>query len=287
MILEGRKHSMSKFKIEIHTGDQFKAGTDANIFVILLGALDRTSEYRLNGRIKGNAFERNQTDTVVLDVSESYAELGTIYGIIVRSDMKYSGAGWLLDRIEVTNIDVSNPVTSKFKIAQWIEDTRPHEFFDSSLISLDDCPARERNVVSDAVHHVPANTCIKIEDSVQTEIGFHLSETKVTEITTNTSVTAQAGASASPTKKLNLTQLKASISFALMTVSKTELAKSVEECTTRTYSQTIEFPICDTAKVYKPVYIENYEDYSIRIGNLVLQVPRVLSRRGAGYIEAQ
>ncbi len=72
-----------------------------------------------------------------------------------------------------------------------------------------------------------------------------------------------------------------------MTVNKTELAKSVEECTTRTYSQTIEFPICDTAKVYKPVYIENYEDYSIRIGNLVLQVPRVLSRRGAGYIEAQ
>ena len=33
--------------------------------------------------VKGNAFERNQTDTVVLDVSESYAELGTIYGIIV------------------------------------------------------------------------------------------------------------------------------------------------------------------------------------------------------------
>lgn len=278
---------MAKFKIRIHTGDQYKAGTDSNIFVILIGALDRTSEYRLNGLIKGNAFERNQWDTVQLNVAESYEELGTIYGVIVRSDMKYAGAGWLLDRIEITNVDAAEPVTGKFKIAKWIEDTKPHEFFDGSLISLNECTAKERNVESNAVYNVAAGAAIKVVDSVETVIGFHLSETKVTEITTKSSASASAAASATPGKSLNLTQLKATISFALETVNRQETTKSLDQTTSKTYSQEIVFPVCDTAKRYKPVYIENYEDYNIQVGTLLLQVPRVLSRKGAGYIEVK
>lgn len=47
--------------------------------------------------------------------------------------------------------------------------------------------------------------------------------------------------------------------------------------------QSITFPVIDKNQEYRPIYIENYEDCKIQVGNFVLEVPRILSRRGAGY----
>lgn len=274
---------MAKFRFKIHTGDEYQAGTDSNIFIILLGAIGKTGEYRLNSAISGDAFERNDWNEFTLDVNESYDELGPIYGICIRSDMRYGGAGWLLDQIEIYGKDDQK---STYKISQWIEDRNSHVYYDESQIRVID-EKRERNVESEAVYEVPAGTTASVTDTTEAVIGYRLSETKVTEITTSTSVGAEATASKKPESKLNLTQIKSTLSFALSTLNRKESSSAIEATTTRTFSQKIDFPICNTAKKYRPIYIEDYKNCKVQVGNLILEIPNVLSRKGAGYKEVE
>jgi hypothetical protein len=117
----------AKYEFTVKTGDEAGAGTDSNIFVILHGERGRTDEVRLNGYIKGNAFERNQTDTFMAPFGE---DVGDIYKITLRSDKRYSGSAWLLDRIDVRFVlnsaqhQFRSP--SIFRIATWIKDTATH-----------------------------------------------------------------------------------------------------------------------------------------------------------------
>lgn len=272
---------MSEFKFTIHTGDQYQAGTDSNIFVILIGALGKSSEVRLNGHISGNAFERDQIDECTIDFHETYDELGTIYGISVRSDMKYAGAGWLLDYIEVE--EPTSSKKSKFKISEWIEDTNKHDYYDRSLIKVEDAEVKERNIKSEARYSVPANAKVSITDSTTVQIGYQMSKIKISEIDTKTSVSTELKFSKEGGKTFNLSQLVSTISFALETTNRTEEKADISHTIEKKVEQSITFPVIDKNQEYRPIYIENYEDCKIQVGNFVLEVPRILSRRGAGY----
>jgi hypothetical protein len=107
------------YYFEIKTGTKSMAGTDANIFVTLVGENGSTThEERLNGHISGNAFENGDLDKVVLDLED----VGTIKRLLVRSDNKYAGSAWYPEYIRVGKVD------SFFTINQWIEDTSSHAF---------------------------------------------------------------------------------------------------------------------------------------------------------------
>lgn len=117
-----------EYELKIKTGDQYLAGTDSNIFVILEGEYGESEERRLNGYISGNAFERNCTDSATIDFG---ADVGRVFRIKLRSDMMYAGAGWLLAYIEIKRKDTSNSLSntvSRFNINQWIEDKKTHTF---------------------------------------------------------------------------------------------------------------------------------------------------------------
>lgn len=274
---------MSNFKFVIHTGNQYLAGTDSDIFVILIGALGRSGEYLLNDLIKRNAFERDHCDEFTLSTKESYDELGTIYGIIVRSDCSLANSGWLLDTIDIYGKD---NLRSTFKISQWITNKKPHTYYDKSLIKVHDNKIRERNIESEAVYHIAANSKMKITDTTEALVGYHLSETKISEITTKTNISTELKASKKvQNDKLNLSEIQNTISFALTTTNRKETDTAIDAATTKTFSQEIVFPKCEVAKKYRPIYVESYEDCKIQVGNLVLDIPNVLSRRGAGYIE--
>lgn len=274
---------MSTYKFRIHTGDQYKAGTDSNIFVILIGALDKSREYRLNGAIKkGNAFERNNWDCFDLNVDEDYKELGTIYGIVVRSDTKYSGSDWLLDQIEITAPD---SVKSVFKISEWIDDKKSRTYYDCKLINVSTMKAMERNIESEAVYEVLAGSKVTVTDTSEVAIGLHLSETEIFELTTQTSVGGSAEWSKKAGKSLDIAKLSATVSFALGTTNRTEKNTSVDCQVKKSVSQVIEFPVKDQPKKYRPVYVESVENYRVQIGNLLLEIPNVLSRKGAGFKE--
>jgi hypothetical protein len=71
---------LTEYTVRVCTGDKTGAGTDSTIFVTIFGASGQLAEQRLNGLISGNAFERNQTDSVVL---KDMPIIGAITGVTV------------------------------------------------------------------------------------------------------------------------------------------------------------------------------------------------------------
>lgn len=121
----------TKYYFTIKTADQAKAGTDSNIFIILHGECGQTNEVRLNGYLSGNAFERNDTDKCSIRLTD----VGNIYKISLRSDMRYAGADWLLSYIEVKREGI--PYSAHFDINEWIDNEKTHTYTSSDIIHND------------------------------------------------------------------------------------------------------------------------------------------------------
>ncbi len=112
---QGANLGSRTYTVRIYTGDRLGAGTDSNIFLSIQGASGQVGEQRLNGLISGNAFERNQTDTVILTGLQS---VGEITGITVRSDDRYPASAWYLGWIEISSPGIA---TKRFTLNDWIE----------------------------------------------------------------------------------------------------------------------------------------------------------------------
>jgi hypothetical protein len=80
--------------------DKSGAGTDSNIYFTLYGTNGTISEFRTNGRLSGNAYERNDKDVFVL---YGMPNIGKLTKIMVRSDEKYLGSDWHLSYVSVNN----------------------------------------------------------------------------------------------------------------------------------------------------------------------------------------
>ncbi|MBP2172995.1 PLAT/LH2 domain-containing protein [Methanococcus voltae] len=106
-----------KYKINIKTEDRRYAGTDSNVFLKLYGERGISETYRLNKYIKGNAFKRNATDHVELDVGQ---DIGDIYKIKLSTDGRFAGSGWLPDFMTIVN-DGSDRQETKFFVNQWLD----------------------------------------------------------------------------------------------------------------------------------------------------------------------
>jgi hypothetical protein len=124
-----RRICKMNYEIKVKTADEYKAGTDSNIFIILEGEKGQAAEVRLNGHFKGNAFERNNLDVATIDFDR---DVGRVFKIVLRSDMMYAGAGWRVSYIEIQRKGsdgngLSN-ISSRFNINEWIEDKAVHEY---------------------------------------------------------------------------------------------------------------------------------------------------------------
>jgi hypothetical protein len=104
--------------IRIKTGDVTFGGTDANIFITLVGEKGRTREERLNPHISGNAFEKNDLNCAFVDLED----VGQIKELILRSDEWGAGSDWYPEYISVARFEAT------FKIGRWIEDKKSHTF---------------------------------------------------------------------------------------------------------------------------------------------------------------
>lgn len=103
------------YLLSIKTGGELGGGTDANIFVTLHGKNGDSPEYRLNGLVKGNAFERNQSDACVL---KNVDDVGELQAITVRSDGGSPGADWFLDSVTVI---VGGRAAGTFSYRGWLK----------------------------------------------------------------------------------------------------------------------------------------------------------------------
>lgn len=184
----------SSYLVRIHTGDQLYAGTDSNIFLTMFGERGRTGEIRLNGYIKGNAFERNKWDTLTLDLPEG--DIGDIYKIVVRSDGLYSGSTWLLDQIKIKNTD-ENRSEMYFYITQWLNE--------GSLESLSNNyhvkplqPIIEEGVPFDGIiqkQHNSTSSPIKVTLSFSEtkQCQYHIENSSIQSISLESKIGVQAG----------------------------------------------------------------------------------------------
>ena len=225
---------MSKYKIEIKTCDEYRSGTDSNIFIVMKGYHDISREYRLNGMINGNAFERNQTDTVTIDTDD----LGDIYELQLRSDCKYPGSDWRVDNIKIFNETTNN--TSKFVINRWITNKNSHTFYDMNLPAKDSYKIEEINAYGDAVYNVPANTQVSISDEKTEVLGYDFSKADAFEI--NTSTTAST--------EYKSETITACVQFVLNTRLNQTKTEEILSKTTHTCKQDFKFPVCDIEKKY-------------------------------------
>ncbi|KXZ51726.1 hypothetical protein GPECTOR_11g173 [Gonium pectorale] len=87
--------SLVTYTVTTHTSDLPGAGTDANVFVEMLGNRGSSGPRELKG--KGNLFERGKADAFVLKMPD----LGDLTELEVWHDGSGFGAGWHLDYVEV------------------------------------------------------------------------------------------------------------------------------------------------------------------------------------------
>lgn len=113
--LAGANIGSTNYTVRVYTGDKFLAGTDSNIFLTIQGTTGKINEFRLNPLISGNAFERNETNTITL---AGFPAVGQIQSITIRSDDSYPGSDWYLGWVEISGPDIA---TKRFTLNDWIQ----------------------------------------------------------------------------------------------------------------------------------------------------------------------
>ncbi|RDD42008.1 Lipoxygenase homology domain-containing protein 1 [Trichoplax sp. H2] len=103
-----------KYEVTVVTGDEKGAGTDANVSVILYGDNGDTGPRPLKKKFV-NLFERNQHDKFTIEA----LDLGKLTKLHIEHDNKGWGASWLLDRVEVHNVDSNETII--FPCKQWLD----------------------------------------------------------------------------------------------------------------------------------------------------------------------
>lgn len=102
------------YTVEIKTGNRSDAGTDANVYIQIIGDLGTTERVHLD-HTNHNDFERGNLDRYQIGAKES---IGIPEEVYICHDNSGSGSGWFLDWVKVTD-----PVTGKqhqFDCYQWL-----------------------------------------------------------------------------------------------------------------------------------------------------------------------
>ena len=103
-----------QYLIEVVTADTSHAGTDANVSITLYGSNGDTGQRQLTKKFV-NLFERGKTDDFTIEA----LDLGQLTRLRIEHDNKGFGAGWMLERVDVTNLTSQEKVT--FPCGQWLD----------------------------------------------------------------------------------------------------------------------------------------------------------------------
>lgn len=94
---------VKNYRVEVQTGNRDHAGTDASVFVQLIGGKGQTLQIQLKNNLENrNKFEKGHLDTFI----ESAEDVGWIEKIRVNHDNSGRNAGWYLDYVRVTDMAV-------------------------------------------------------------------------------------------------------------------------------------------------------------------------------------
>lgn len=257
-----------KYQVTIKTGDQFKAGTDSNIFLTMYGAKGISQEERLNQHISGNAFERNDTDTLTLTLDE---DLGDIYMIEIRSDMMYAGAGWLCNSFKIQKAD-SCMVTFQMPSNNWIEDEKVRQYCATSGYDFDlGTPATQVTKIYGAEHMVAAGVTYK--QTVKNSIDIEVDKSTVQVISTQTKLSVSA----------KLSAINAAFDFQINSSLTTQLDQKLN--TLLEVTNEVEFEKSDVPRKFVEVWSQSTQTYSVKMSDVLYQFSLPSSLAFAGFEE--
>merc|ERR1712131_129378 len=109
---------MTTFEIEVTTGDVECAGTDANVFINIIGEKGETGTQKLSNSSSAhlNKFEKGNTDVFTLEVK---TEVGKMKAMEINHDSWGLGSSWFLEKVKVKNLDDNEEQV--FLIRQWLD----------------------------------------------------------------------------------------------------------------------------------------------------------------------
>ncbi|XP_078313312.1 allene oxide synthase-lipoxygenase protein-like [Crassostrea virginica] len=106
---------MVTYEVKIKTGDKKRAGTDANVTLVLLGGDGKVTKPLALDNWLWNDFERGQLDVFTC---QDDADIPDVTDIKLRRDTSGLFSDWYVEKIEVTN--QKSGVTSVFPILRWV-----------------------------------------------------------------------------------------------------------------------------------------------------------------------
>ncbi|GCB80556.1 hypothetical protein scyTo_0016249, partial [Scyliorhinus torazame] len=116
------------YKISVYTGDVYRAGTDANVFLTIYGDLGDTGERKLSkSESHSNKFERNQVDTFTMEA----VDLGQVFKIKIRHDNTMASPDWYLDKVEVVDVDLEENYL--FVCERWLSKSKEDKRIERTL----------------------------------------------------------------------------------------------------------------------------------------------------------
>ena len=106
--------TLTKYLVEVKTGDKFGAGTDANVYITIYGKASNSGKLALKSS-GSNLFERNAMSAFELEITD----LGVISKIRIEHDDSGIGASWHLEAVYITNQTSCEKLT--FLCNSWID----------------------------------------------------------------------------------------------------------------------------------------------------------------------
>ncbi|XP_068712219.1 retinoschisin-like [Montipora foliosa] len=128
--------SKIRYEVNTYTGNKFGAGTDARVFITLIGEKGRSKEIELESKGR-NDFEKGQKDTFFIETKD----LGKLTAIKIRHDDSWFGSGWFLERVKIKSAD---GCVYEFPNHKWLASTYGDKMIARKLVGRSRC----RNVES-------------------------------------------------------------------------------------------------------------------------------------------
>ena len=107
---------VTEYEIDVKTGSERGAGTDANVFIVMYGEYGDSGKIALkNSRTYKNGFESNHVDSF----NEKAPYVGKINKIRIGHDNKGSFPGWYLEKVGI-NVPLVNRKWT-FRADRWLD----------------------------------------------------------------------------------------------------------------------------------------------------------------------
>eukprot|EP01048_Picozoa_sp_COSAG05_P003976 COSAG05_NODE_197_length_14521_cov_113.902995_1_plen_1885_part_00 len=135
----------TSYLVKVYTGSVRGAGTDANVFINIIGDVAESGDTRLE--TSKDDFERGHIDEFRLRLPTLTSEQGGIRKIRIGHDGKRPGSGWYLDKVIIEDETVTGKSKAQwqFPAYRWLDEDEGDKQISVDLMPSDDIEAGKPN----------------------------------------------------------------------------------------------------------------------------------------------